>query len=51
MSAVTDKLKELQTELDTELKKEAPDKIVVARLQAKIFTLGLQLTRNDMYLK
>jgi hypothetical protein len=51
MTALTDKIKELQKELETELKKDAPDKAIVARLQSKIFTLGLQLTRNDMYLK
>jgi hypothetical protein len=51
MTMVTQKLKELQSELEVELKKETPDLKVIARLKSKIFTLGLQLTRNDMYLK
>jgi uncharacterized protein YpmS len=51
MTVVTEKLKDLQKELEDEYKKEVPDEKVIAKLKAKIFGLGLQLTRNDMYLK
>jgi hypothetical protein len=51
MSVVTDKIKELQKQMEDERKKDVPDANIIARLNAKIFNLGLQLTRNDMYLK
>lgn len=51
MTVVVSKIEELKKELEVEEKKEFPDKKKIARLKAKIFTLGLQLTRNDMYLK
>lgn len=50
MTNVVEKLKELQKELETESKKEEPDKKKMARLRVKICSLGLQLTRNDIYL-
>lgn len=51
MTAVTQKLAELQKELEEELKKEELDTKKIARIKSKIFYLGLQLTRNDIYLK
>ena len=48
---VIDKIKELQKELETELDKEERDEVKIKKLRTKIFNLGLQITRSDIYLR
>lgn len=51
MLSVIERIKQLQNELGLELKAENPDNAKISKLRAKIFMLGIGLTRNDIYNK